>query len=60
MELQKNVDGTEVLTHLTLNVSSFYGDMTQRDLAVELAAYLAKRLPPCALTKSAPPGCCVS
>lgn len=44
MELTKNVDGNEVLAHLTLNVPNYYGDMTQRDLAVELADYLAKQL----------------
>ena len=44
MELVKNVDGSEVLAHLTLNVPNYYGDMTQRELAVELADYLAKRL----------------
>lgn len=44
MELQKGVDGGEVLAHLTLNVSNYYGDMTQRELAAELAEYLAKRL----------------
>jgi len=55
MELQRNVDGTEVLTHLTLNVANFYGDMTQREMAVELADYLAKRLPHCALRKLPPP-----
>ena len=44
MELAKNIDGTEVLSHLTLNIPNYYGDMTQRDLAVDLADYLAKRL----------------
>lgn len=44
MELSKNMDGTEVLAHLTMNIPDYYGDMTQRDLAVELADYLAKRL----------------
>jgi len=44
MELVKNVDGSEVLSHLTLNIPNYYGDMTQRDLAVDLADYLAKRL----------------
>jgi putative DNA methylase len=44
MELQKNVDGHEVLAHLMLNIPNYYGDMTQRELAVELADYLAKRL----------------
>lgn len=44
MELVKNVDGNEVLAHLTLNIPNYYGDMTQRELAVELADYLARRL----------------
>jgi putative DNA methylase len=44
MELSKDVDGAEVMAHLTMNVPDYYGDMTQRDLAVELADYLAKRL----------------
>jgi putative DNA methylase len=44
MELAKNVDGTEVLAHLMLNVPNYYGDMTQRELVVELADYLAKKL----------------
>ncbi|MBU1052858.1 MAG: DUF1156 domain-containing protein [Proteobacteria bacterium] len=44
MELENNMDGSEVLSHLTLNIPNYYGDMTQRDLAVELADYLAKRL----------------
>jgi putative DNA methylase len=44
MELAQNVDGDEVIAHLTLNVPNYYGDMTQRGLAVELAEYLAKRL----------------
>ncbi len=44
MELVKNVDGSEVLAHLMLNVPNYYGDLTQRELAVELADYLANRL----------------
>jgi putative DNA methylase len=44
MELERNVDGGEVLAHLTLNVPDYYGDLTQRELAIELADYLAKRL----------------
>jgi putative DNA methylase len=44
MELTKNMDGNEVQAHLTMNIPDYYGDMTQRDLAVELADYLAKRL----------------
>jgi putative DNA methylase len=44
MELTRNVDGSEVLAHLTLNIPNYYGNMTQRDLAIELADYLARRL----------------
>lgn len=44
MEVVKNVDGSDVLAHLTLNIPDFYGDSSQRELAVELADYLAKRL----------------
>ncbi len=44
MELQKNIDGGDVLSHLTLNVADYYMDMTQRELVVELADYIAKRL----------------
>lgn len=44
MELQKNVDGAEVLAHLSLNVPNYYRDMTQRELVMELAEYLVKRL----------------
>jgi putative DNA methylase len=44
MELVKNLDGADVLAHLMLNVPNWYGDMTQRDMAIELADYLAGRL----------------
>ncbi len=44
MELVRNVDGSEVLAHLTLNIANYYGDMTQREIAVQLADYLARRL----------------
>ena len=44
MELVKNVDGTEVLAHLTLNVPDYYANQTQRDRVVELADYLARKL----------------
>jgi putative DNA methylase len=44
MELVNNVDSAEVLSHLMLNIPDFYGNMTQRELAVELADYLAKHL----------------
>ncbi|MBI3370536.1 MAG: DUF1156 domain-containing protein [Betaproteobacteria bacterium] len=44
MELVNNVDGSEVLAHLILNIPDYYNDMTRRTLAVELADYLARRL----------------
>ena len=44
MELVNNLDGNDVLAHLMLNIANYYGDMTQRELVVELADYLAKRL----------------
>ena len=44
MELVQNVDGNEVLAHLTLNVPNYYANQTQRDLVVELADYLARKL----------------
>jgi putative DNA methylase len=44
MELVTDTDGSEVLAHLTINVPNYYGDMTQRDLVVELADYLVKKL----------------
>jgi putative DNA methylase len=44
MELVKNVDSAEVLAHLMLNITDYYGDITQRELAVEMADYLAKHL----------------
>ena len=44
MELVKNLDSAEVLAHFVLNIPNYYGDMTQREMAVELADYLAKHL----------------
>ncbi len=44
MELVNNIDGNDVMAHLTLNIPNYYGDMTQRELAVELSDYLARRL----------------
>jgi putative DNA methylase len=44
MELENDLDGAEVLAHLTLNVPNYYGDMSQRELVVEMADYLGKRL----------------
>lgn len=43
MEVVKNVDGHEVLAHLTLNVPDYYANQTQRDRVVELADYLARK-----------------
>ncbi|MDL1962657.1 MAG: hypothetical protein LWX01_13390 [Deltaproteobacteria bacterium] len=44
MELTRDINGNEVQVHLTMNIPNYYGDMTQRDLAVELADHLAKRI----------------
>lgn len=44
MELARNLDGDEVLRHLALNTPDWYGDASQRDLAIELADYLARHL----------------
>lgn len=44
MELERNLDGGEVLAHLMHNVPDYYGDQTQRERAIEMADYLAKRL----------------
>lgn len=44
MELAGDMDGIEVLAHLMLNIPDYYADLTRRELAVELADYLAKRL----------------
>ena len=44
MELVKNLDGGEVLAHLTLNVADYYSNQNQRDLVVELADYLSQKL----------------
>jgi putative DNA methylase len=44
MELMKDVDGNQVMAHLTANIPNYYGDGTQREIAAEVADYLAKRL----------------
>jgi putative DNA methylase len=44
MELVRNVDGGEVLAHLTFNVTDYYSNQNQRDLVIGLADYLAKKL----------------
>ena len=44
MELQADVDATEVLAHLTHNVPDYYGDLTQRERVIAVADYLAEQL----------------
>jgi len=44
MELTRDLDGAEIMGHLTLNIPDWYGDATRRDLAGELAGYLAEQL----------------
>jgi putative DNA methylase len=44
MELVKNVDVDQMLAHLTFNVPNYYGDMSQRQLIIDLCDYLAQNL----------------
>jgi putative DNA methylase len=44
MEGTNNVDGNEILAHLTFNIANYYGDITQRELVIALADYLARKL----------------
>jgi putative DNA methylase len=44
MELVKDMESNEVLAHLMLNIPDYYSDITQRELAIELADYMEKRL----------------
>ncbi len=44
MELVGNMDGNDVLAHLTLNVPDYYSNQTHRERVVEIADYLAKKL----------------
>jgi putative DNA methylase len=44
MELAKDVDGADVLAHITLNIPDYYSDMTQRESAIKLADFLARHL----------------
>ena len=44
MELSRDVDGDEVLSHLALNIPDYYSDMTRRELCLDLANYLGTRL----------------
>lgn len=44
MEISANVDGSEVLPHLSLNIPDYFANQSQRERVVELADYLAKKL----------------
>lgn len=44
MELVNNVESSDVLAHLTLNISDYYSNQRQRELVAELSDYLAKKL----------------
>ncbi|CAD71593.1 MAG TPA: DUF1156 domain-containing protein [Rhodopirellula baltica] len=44
MELTGDVETDDVLSHLTMNVPNWFGDMNGREMAKEFADYLAKRL----------------
>ena len=60
MELAKNLDGDEVLRHLTLNIPDWYGDATQRDLTLRWPHTSPSRSRPCARKRPVPPGSCGS
>lgn len=44
MELMKNVDGSEVLAHLVLNIPDYYTNQALREQVIELSDYLANKL----------------
>ncbi len=44
MELMKDVDGNQVVMHLSLNVPDYYSNQKQRDLVIALADYLGNKL----------------
>ncbi len=44
MELAGNMDGTDVMAHLILNIPDYYANQAQRERVVELADYLANKL----------------
>lgn len=44
LELVGNLDGNDVLAHLTLNIPDYYANQAQRERVIELADYLANKL----------------
>ena len=44
MELEDDVDGSDVLAHLTLNIPNYYGDPAKRELAINVADYIEGKL----------------
>jgi putative DNA methylase len=44
MELSANLDGNDVIAHLTLNIPDYYANQSQRERVTELSDYLAKKL----------------
>lgn len=44
MELERDEDSDSVVAHLTLNIPTYYSDLTQRELAIDLADYIARHL----------------
>jgi len=43
MELEDEVDGNEVLTHLSMNIPNYYGDQSKREMVVNLGEYLERK-----------------
>ena len=40
MELSANLDGSDVIAHLTLNIPDYYANQSQRERVTELSDYL--------------------
>jgi putative DNA methylase len=44
MELEDDVDGSDVLAHLVLNIPNYYGDPAKRETAINIADYIMGKL----------------
>jgi putative DNA methylase len=44
MELDDEVDGSDVLAHLILNIPNYYGDPAKREMAINVADYIERKL----------------
>ena len=44
MELEDEVDGSDVLAHLVLNIPDYYGDTAKREMAINIVDYIEGKL----------------